>query len=155
MIQRIQSLHLLIVLVLLSFFIFMPYANIVGQENTSFKLLYNGLFQLNNKLSILIQSDIFTRVLLFLSLFITFITIFLFKNRKRQIRACWISILALFFFGLRIVYQYYSLDIGVEIVSRNFSILVIVPIISVILVYLAMKAIRKDEELVKSVDRIR
>ncbi|HBI40243.1 MAG TPA: DUF4293 domain-containing protein, partial [Tenacibaculum sp.] len=92
-------------------------------------------------------------VLFLASTLITCITIFLFKNRKKQILLCQISILInLFLLGLLI---YLSLVLSGEFNSSKKDIEVFIPLFVILLLYLAKKAIKKDEDLVKSVDRLR
>ncbi len=82
------------------------------------------------------------------------ITIFLFKNRMLQIRIIVFTMVlnagfyALFFFYLSAVKKQISGEISYEVST-------IMPIINLILLFLAMRAIGKDEALVRSLERIR
>ncbi|MDD7913486.1 DUF4293 domain-containing protein [Polaribacter ponticola] len=81
------------------------------------------------------------------------VTIFLFKNRKLQFVIGRIIILInLFLLGLLI---YLSLTLSGETMVSEKGIGMFIPILVILLVVLANKAIKKDEDLVKSADRIR
>lgn len=100
--------------------------------------------------------DNFTFLTLFLlSGIITLISIFLYQNRKLQFVLNRISILInLILLGL-FLYQSTKLPGATQEAMKGIEMGVFLPIISVILLVLANKAIQKDENLVKSVDRIR
>ena len=78
--------------------------------------------------------------------------IFLYKKRILQIRFLVLSILLnVGLFGMFYFFAYYSFD-GAKI---SFKIPVVFPIVSIILDYLAIRGIGKDEALIRSMDRIR
>ncbi len=92
-------------------------------------------------------------VLFLLSAVLVLIAIFLFKNRKRQFVLNRITILVnLFLLGLLL---YYLLNLPGEVAISKKGIGVFLPVVNVLLLVLANKAIQKDENLVKSVDRLR
>lgn len=83
---------------------------------------------------------------------IAFIAIFKFKNRELQFVLGRIIILInLFLLG---ILMYLSLTIPGEVSSEK-GIGMFIPIVVILFVVLANKAIKKDEDLVKSVDRLR
>lgn len=91
--------------------------------------------------------------LFLVSALISFVTIFLFKNRKLQFVLGRLNIiLNLILLGL---FVYWSLNISGEINISEKGIGMLIPIISIVFLVLANKAIKKDEDLVKSVDRLR
>jgi hypothetical protein len=97
-------------------------------------------------------------VLLALALFVgsailSLITIFLFKNRKLQFVLARVNILLNFF--LLGIFVYWSLTIPGEMNISEKGIGMFVPVLSIVFLVLANKAIKKDEDLVKSVDRLR
>ena len=96
--------------------------------------------------------------LLYLSLFLgsaalSLIAIFMYKNRKFQFVLGRLNIILNFFLLGFFVYQ--SLNVSGETVVSEKGIGMFLPIISIVLLVLANKAIKKDEDLVKSVDRLR
>ena len=96
--------------------------------------------------------------ILLLTLFITSavlacIAIFKYKNRKLQFILGRLNIILNFFLLGFFVYQ--SLNISGETAVSEKGIGMLLPIVSIVLLALANKAIKKDEDLVKSVDRLR
>jgi len=94
-------------------------------------------------------------LIMFLSLiiFLLFVILLLFKNRKLQIRLCYVSMIVLMFIeGL--IFYYFNLETHVKEKSISYF-PAIFPVVDIILIFLAVKAIKKDEELVKSMNRIR
>ena len=84
---------------------------------------------------------------------LSLISMFLFKNRKSQFMLGRLNIILNFFLLGLFVYQ--SLNISGETNVSEKGIGIFLPIISIVLLVLANKAIKKDEDLVKSVDRLR
>lgn len=96
--------------------------------------------------------------MLYLSLFLgsaalSLVSIFMFKNRKFQFVLGRLNIILNFFLLGFFVYQ--SLNVSGETIVSEKGIGMFLPIISIVLLVLANKAIKKDEDLVKSVDRLR
>ncbi|WP_459211098.1 DUF4293 domain-containing protein [Aquimarina rhabdastrellae] len=93
-------------------------------------------------------------VLLFaVSAVLSLVTIFLFKNRKLQFVLGRLNIILNFI--LLGVFVYWSLTISGEASVSEKGIEKLIPVISIVLLVLANRAIKKDEDLVKSVDRLR
>ena len=96
--------------------------------------------------------------MLSLATLLPFITIFLFKKRTLQVRLCAVE-LVLLLGSLVLIGLYYWLTSrifeGLEIDHRQFGWAAPMPIVSMVLTYLASRAIFKDEVLVRSLDRIR
>ena len=142
MIQRIQSIYLLIVIFLslgATFFLKLW----VVADNEVF------VFDLLSKEPILYK---LVPVSYIISSLLAFIAIFRFNDRQQQFVLGRIIILInLFLLGILI---YLSLNIPGEIFSEK-GIGMFIPSIVILFAVLANKAIRKDENLVKSVDRLR
>lgn len=105
----------------------------------------------------LLESNLLTLksipLLFIISSIITFVAIFLFKNRKLQFVMGRLAILVnLILLGLLI---YVSLTLPGEMKISENGIGMFIPILAVLLIVLANKAIKKDEDLVKSADRLR
>ena len=91
--------------------------------------------------------------LFMISAAISLLTIFLFKNRKLQFMLGRLNILLnLILLGL---FVYWSLNISGEAYVSEKGIGMLIPVISIVFLVLANKAVKKDEDLVKSVDRLR
>ena len=155
MIQRIQSLYLLIITALMAVTLFCPIAkfNIEGEE------VILSAFGVSDTVGTLSSMPVWMGILLAGSTLLPFVTIFLFKRRMLQIRLCGVEIallvgdLALMVFY---IYQLYANFLGkVEWGDMIIGLPVIMPIVSIVLVVLAMRATLRDELLVRSLDRIR
>lgn len=85
--------------------------------------------------------------------FLAAISIFLFKNRKRQMNFIRFDIiLNIVLLGLL---AYWLLNLpGVSLLSEK-GIELIVPVVSIVFLLMAHKAIKRDDKLIKSVDRLR
>lgn len=154
MIQRIQTLYLLVATILMSFTLFMPIASF-GVAGATYEL---SAFSLTcGEAS---ESTIWMGILLSLATALPLVTIFLFKNRTLQIRLCAVEIVLLIG-SLVMIGLYYWLTSrlfeGGELVvdHRQFGWGAPMPIVSLVVTYLASRAIFKDEVLVRSLDRIR
>lgn len=79
-------------------------------------------------------------------------SIFMFKNRKSQFVINRFNIILNFILLAVFVYSSLTASGEMEVSEKGVGIL---PIISIVLLVLANKAIKKDEDLVKSVDRLR
>lgn len=91
MIQRIQTLHLLIVTALMAVTLFAPLAWFAGDAG-EFRLY---AFSLQTSAGEAVQSTVYMGVVLALACVLPFITIFLFRRRLLQIRLCVVEIVLL------------------------------------------------------------
>ncbi|GFD82671.1 MULTISPECIES: DUF4293 domain-containing protein [Tenacibaculum] len=144
MIQRIQSIYLLVAGIISGGLTFIVSLWSNSQTNTIYVL---DLFSGNS----ILQKSI--PVLFFISALVAIVTIFLFKNRQLQFVLNRLNILInLFLLGLLI---YLSQTLSGEALVSEKGIGMFFPIIVILLLVLANRAIKKDEDLVKSVDRLR
>ena len=82
------------------------------------------------------------------------VTIFLYKNRKMQIRLCYGMLVAfVLFYIFYFIFNRQSFPLTELFGHLRYTF--VFPFISIILVYLAIRGIRKDEKLVRSLDRLR
>jgi len=85
-----------------------------------------------------------------------FISIFMFGNRKQQIRMSFGGILAIVAFITLLMFRVTSLDKLIPPpTSGTYWIGSVLPVISVVFMFMAIAGIRRDDKLVKSVDRLR
>lgn len=144
MIQRIQSIYLLIATVLSGGFIFLLNLWVTEQDTKFFA--FDSLSSGN-----MVLASVF--VLFILSAIITFIAIFQFKKRQLQFVLGRLAILINFILVGILVYFTQNLSGEIKVSEKGIGLLI--PIFTIVFVVLANKAIKKDEELVKSVDRLR
>jgi cytochrome c oxidase assembly factor CtaG len=101
-----------------------------------------------------IVQDVLVVLAMFLgSAVLSLVNIFLFKNRKLQFVMGRLNILLNFF--LLGVFVYWSLIVPGEMKISEKGIGMFIPVLSIVFLVLANKAIKKDEDLVKSADRFR
>ncbi|MBL7472759.1 DUF4293 domain-containing protein [Robertkochia sediminum] len=136
MLQRIQSVYLLLVVIAngaLPFWLHLWTDNLGKPVYAQDDMVYSSVF--------------------LASAVLAFVTIFLFKHRKRQFVLNRLNlILNLFLLGF-FVYRSLILPGGTDVPEKGIGMLL--PVISIVFLVLANKAIKKDEDLVKSVDRLR
>jgi Domain of unknown function (DUF4293) len=154
MIQRIQTVYLLLAELLIGVLFFVPFADISAQDGTLYFIALEGLGRIGTTTFEL--PDLNWLMMLFLVSSITLLTrtILLYKNRKLQIKLAFISlVISLLIAGLIVV----TANIGAQHLSGHFSLTIYsaFPMIAAILLGMAIRGIRKDEELVRSIDRIR
>lgn len=152
MIQRIQTLYLAIGLILLTLLAWLPIAEI-SVANDVFVFSVKGI--VNEASGEVMQNGLPLMILLGLAAVLQVIIIYSFKNRVRQMRlATFNIILMLGFIGLCFYFKYASFkDMVVDVSSLKLPL--VFPVVAAILNYLAIRAIGKDEALVRSIDRIR
>ena len=155
MLQRIQTVYLLAATVLMSLMLFLPLAEIAAEGTGIYEVLSKGWYITGGESAepVMLTWPVFILVL-FLTM-ITLINIFLYKKRKLQIRICIYSIILAF--GLiGLIYYYFVIGIRpLDEPAYALSVPMVLPAIFIILIYLAFRGIRKDEILVRSLDRIR
>ncbi|QJB33985.1 DUF4293 domain-containing protein [Chitinophaga oryzae] len=146
MIQRIQSLYLLL-------------AAGAGAATLSFDLwkakLSNGTVTAVNA-----SSNYLLFVLYVIIILLAVVCIFLFKKRKLQFRLTIFNILFVF---AALGYQYYVVQQtanklaagGITITSASYQVASFLPVLLIVLLFMAARGIYKDEKLIKSLDRLR
>ena len=144
MIQRIQTLYLLLATVLSGGLIFV--FNLWNFSDETQFYVMDGFSSSSFMLKV-------ASALFFISAFMTFLTIFYYRKRQLQF-VLGRLVIAINFFLLGIL-VYFAQNLSGEIQISEKGIGLLIPIITIVLVALANKAIKKDEELVKSVDRLR
>jgi hypothetical protein len=153
MIQRIQSLYMFIASVITSFIIYSPLAFITSPEN-NVQLYSYGVKNISTSIITTDINPILIIILTVVSAMLGLVTIFLFKKRRLQI---WLNILnILILLSIPALIVYYCVYISVNLNGTvSYTINSVFPFISIILIFLSIKRIQKDEKLIRSVDRIR
>ena len=135
--------------------LFLPLAEIAAEGTGIYSVLSKGWYMTGGEAAELAMATWPVFILASVLSFLTFINIWLYKKRKLQIRICVYSIILAF--GL-IGLIYYYFVIGFRQLDQPAYALrfpLVVPVIFIILIYLAFRGIRKDEILIRSLDRIR
>lgn len=147
MIQRIQTVYLVISTILLGLLFLIPFAEI-AKEGIIYLFNYKGILA-DGALKF---NGYAISILIGVLVILHAVTILNYKNRIRQIRFLVLSILLMLgLFGMFFFFIHFTF--GDAQVSYKVSIFF--PLITVMLDYLAIRAIGKDEALIRSIDRIR
>ncbi|MDT0646743.1 DUF4293 domain-containing protein [Zunongwangia sp. F260] len=136
MLQRIQTVYLFLAAIvsLGLIFVFYLWENSIGE-------------------TVYAEDELMVFIMFLLSGALSLVSIFMFRNRKLQFVLGRLNILLNFF--LLGVFVYWLLNVPGEQDISEKGIGMFLPIISIVFLVLANKAIKKDENLVKSVDRLR
>ncbi len=135
MLQRIQTIYMIIAILLM------------GALYLWFPAITDG------DTVIIDRNEVLVFGLIFGSIALTIISILSFKKRQFQFVLNRLSIILNFV--LLGVFVYRALSISGETLVSEKGIGVLIPIISIVFLVMANKAVKKDEDLVKSVDRLR
>ena len=157
MLQRIQTLYLMAVTLLMVVTLIFPLVFIAvdGQQ------VNLSAFAISDAEGVLSHASAWLGGVLALATLLPFVTIFLYKNRPLQIRLCGvecvllIGAVALVGAFTYVVCNNIFTEFGITWSNIVFRFGVLMPIVSVVLTVLAMRAILRDELLVRSLDRIR
>ena len=137
MIQRIQSVYLLLAAMAIILFLFVPFGVITYNDETMI---------LKGKMNIILI------VMIALIAFIAFISIFLYKNRVVQLRVVLANcILSAVFIGFMVF------GVTMHVLNDEYKPQpgIALPIFVLIFNFLAHRSIKHDENLVRSMDRLR
>ena len=155
MIQRIQSVYLSII-VLISILLIKGSILVFSEKTGSIIILtFNEIFRKNAGQGLELIEKLLPLTILIITIpIISLITIFLYKKRKYQlvmsrvlITLNSILLIAFIHVSLRIISGY-----GVQLVP---GVKMVIPVLMLILSILVFRGIRKDDQLVKSYDRLR
>lgn len=155
MIQRIQSLYLLMTTLLSLLFLKGSFLNFIEKSGTVIKITFNGILRDTSGQGFgLIEKLLPVSAFIILIPVFSLVTIFIFKNRKIQLwLALSVIILIVGFIFVSLYYSWFVItEYGAEIVP-GFK--MAIPVLMLVFAILAYRGIRKDDNLVKSYDRLR
>ncbi|WP_418509319.1 DUF4293 domain-containing protein [Corallibacter sp.] len=136
MLQRVQTIYLLL--------------SVIVSAGLTFVF---HLWTTNDDVMVFAKDHLVYFAMFLASAILSLISVFMFKNRKSQFVLGRLNIILNFILLGLFVYQ--SLNLSGETNVSEKGIGIFLPIVSIVLLALANKAIKKDEDLVKSVDRLR
>ncbi len=152
MIQRIQTLYLFLSVLFLGFMFAFPYTLFIDQNTIAYVFDFFGVYKL--EAGTRIMGVLPLEILISVVFLINLITIFLFKNRILQMRLCVFNMLLML--GILVLSGYYITYIKKQLNAQvYYKITLLLPLISLLFTWLSFRNIRKDELLIRSVDRIR
>lgn len=131
MIQRIQSIYLLVAAISMSLI--------------SFKVT---VYTLNETL-FMAQDDTKMFILTIVGAIFSLLGLFMFKNRKFQMKLIRLTVLIQMIIGVRIFMLFNKFEV---VLNNSFLFLMVFTLIALIMAY---RGVKKDDDLVRSVDRIR
>ena len=162
MIQRRQTIFMLLSVIITALLFFTPLMSF----NANDEVMRFTIFGIKNPIETMSFSATYTWPLVVLTILMTvapLVTIFLYKKRELQVRLCRLNMLVnIIFIGL--VFIYYESDVMSVIFAVENDIYTLdvayfigmaFPLVNLVLEILAIRGIKKDIELLKSVDRLR
>lgn len=153
MIQRVQTIYLVVSLVLIALIFFVPIAQLTYNSEQFITFRATGFY--DNASATFSVRTLSVVILLAVIISLYGISIFLYKSRVLQARICIINLILLT--GLLAISIYHIVFFVQRVPGVNWipGLSFIFPPIAIILTWLAFRGIRKDELLVKLSDRIR
>jgi hypothetical protein len=156
MIQRVQSIYLLLITVLMSFLLIRPYADLTLVDTQSLVFRAHAITIQSGPQDVeLYKTTIPVVLLTLITGLLSFCTIFFYNHRIYQIRLSMIN--AVLIVMLIICMLTYSLTIkqSLQVTDFSFRMAMIYPVLSLIFCIMAIRAIQHDEILVNSYNRLR
>ena len=147
-IQRIQSVYLLIAVILMIVFAFFPALTFeLGGREFVYGALETG------KVGVTHIDPLMLMLVVLISL-LAFIDIFLFKNLQRQMTVCFVDIIIGLAMLVAICIQAFVVN-GKEGVTLQWQWYLALPVLSIIFLMLAHKAMSRDKKMLRDADRLR
>ncbi|MGC9330507.1 MAG: DUF4293 domain-containing protein [Bacteroidales bacterium] len=152
MIQRIQTLYLLGAVIVGIVMFFIPLGHLIPGKDLVVDFFHNGV--INDELLENSYKTLPLTMLLGISTGLSVLIIFLYKHRVLQMRLCGVNIFLNI--GLTGLIVFYMFDAAKKLnAGKDFNVAIILPVVSIIFLYLAIRNIGKDEAIVKAAERIR
>jgi cytochrome bd-type quinol oxidase subunit 2 len=157
MIQRVQSLFLLVAAVAAIAVLFISIGNIIDVSGTC--LYQYDAFSLKKE-GHTVYSTLYIALLWGVSAILSLVTIFMFKNRQRQVRLNGVNMLVMLAALVMMLYIYPNLIFEKKQFITSTSMLefnrfILISLIPAVSLYLANMFIKKDEKKVRAADRLR
>ena len=155
MIQRKQSLYLLLTSLMSLLFLCSPFLTFFDNSGQLIELSSTHILKYNSTGEAQITGNVFLIMILGLMVSLSaFVTIFFFKNRRLQMIFTWLVILLIFSLIVTDVFYLFSI-ISEYNATIDSWFKILVPVFQLVFTIMALRGIKKDDELVKSYDRLR
>lgn len=152
MIQRIQTIWLLLATLTICCLLFLPMVTLtVG--NKEYLAITSGIYQKTGNATTLIQGATPLLISTIVVALISFVNIFNFKNRTMQKRIIMVNIVLII--GLSFWCSQLAKEIPGGLEKANYNVGMFLPVIALIFCSLAIKGINNDDKLIRSADRLR
>ena len=155
MLQRIQTIWLFLATAAIFCLFLFPFIQFIDADGTAKVLKATGVYQSLNGQVVQTKPFLALTIATVILGLVPFAIIFFYRNRKKQITICYITIL------LILAYSFWFVQIskqeigGITLDFQNYGLGVILPSLAILFVILALRGIRNDEKLIKSADRLR
>jgi hypothetical protein len=155
MLQRVQSVYLFLAsLALFALFLF-PLVHGVYVDGKPLTIMVTGVFQDVNGQHTHTQFFVGLTVATVIIALIPLAIIFRYKNRKQQIALSYSTMLVIIGYSFWMAQLAKGVMGSIQIDTHNWGIGLFLSTISLLFILFAIKAIQRDEKLVKSADRLR
>ncbi len=145
MIQRIQSIFFLVAGLILALLFLEPFSLFRSEERLESPYFNDGAFETtDNQIMIVLYT---------IAILLVIITLFLYKNRSYQQIAAYLSIIATIMAFSYSMFLFTETGQDYQEVSLGWGIGI--PLITIILLWMGVRYVKKDEKLVRSADRLR
>ncbi|MBN1789185.1 MAG: DUF4293 domain-containing protein [Bacteroidales bacterium] len=156
MIQRVQSVYLLLVTILMSFFLVRPYAFISLKDGQilnfhAHKIEYS---QAGESTSVY-KKTISVIMLVFITGLLSLSNIFLFHHRIKQMRICLLNGVLILILIIILIIHYNSAMHSLDTLRHTWRLAAVFPALALVMNVMAYRSIQHDEMLVNSYNRIR
>jgi glucan phosphoethanolaminetransferase (alkaline phosphatase superfamily) len=156
MIQRVQSVYLLLITVLMSFLLITTYADLKLDDGSELIFKSYSITKVSPDQDISLYKSTVPVVFLVLIIgLLSFVTIFIYNRRIVQIRLSMVNIFLILVLIISMLIYYLTTKSAFPDGKFNFRMPMIYPVLSLIFCFMAIKGIRHDELLVNSYKRIR
>ena len=155
MIQRIQSIFLLMVSILMGLTVFLP---IWGKQDATNKIDMNAIQMIHTSGESIImeQTTVYLAIIAGLTAILAFWNIFNFKNRRFQMKiSLFCTLLIAIFIGVATFITYQAQDIFSPELGGTFATGYFLPVAAILFNWIALRSIKRDEDMVRSADRLR
>ncbi|AMR31329.1 hypothetical protein A0256_07770 [Mucilaginibacter sp. PAMC 26640] len=155
MLQRIQSIYLLFAsIVMFGLFLF-PLAHNIYVSGKLVNVTVTGVYEIVNGQENHIEVFTALTIVTVIAALVPLALIFLYKNRKQQITLCYVAILILIGYSFWMAQTVKKVVGAITLEYKNMGVGLFLTSLSIILIIFAVKAIQRDEKLVRSADRLR
>lgn len=155
MIQRIQSVFLILAIIFAGLFIRGNLFKFTGDTEKEYLMNARGIFQVAPETALSLEKSTPFLFVLSVSLpLVLLLSVFLFKKRKLQMKVLLILLfIILLLAGLAVFYG--IMFARQNLLKQSLQFEIFIPLVNFVLVILAYRGVKKDEDLVRSYDRLR
>lgn len=155
MIQRLQSIFLLMISILMGLTVFLPiWGKVAGTDRIEMNAI--KMIQTSAGETVMEQTTVYLAIIAALTAILALWNIFNFKNRRFQMKIALFSMLLIsVFIAIEVVMTFYADGLFAPEVGGIFAYGFFFPVAAILFNWLAIRGIKKDEDMVRSADRLR